>query len=160
MTIGQYLLKVLLDHKARSAFSGDDDLVFPTSAGWHQNPANFRTRVLTPAIERANERLAAADRPTIPALTPHALRHTYCSLLIAQGEDLSTVAAQMRHADLSTTLRAYTHVMKHRRQGVAERLDDTLRGAGSEWETSEKNGRKTSKRSAQKQAPALASGNE
>ncbi|HEY7629757.1 MAG TPA: hypothetical protein VH817_03600, partial [Thermoleophilaceae bacterium] len=54
--------------------------------------------------------------------------HTYCSLLIAQGEALPTVAAQMRHADLSTTLRIYTHVMKHRRDGVAERLDQALWG--------------------------------
>ena len=128
VTIGRYLLEALLDHKERSAFSGDDDLVFPTSQGRHQNPANFRTRVLAPAIERANARLEFEDRPLIPALTPHALRHTYCSLLIAQGEDLSTVAAQMRHADLSTTLRVYTHVMKHRRQGVAERLDEAMWG--------------------------------
>jgi hypothetical protein len=52
-------------------------------------------------------------------------------LLIAQGEDLSTVAAQMRHADLSTTLRVYTHVMKHRRDGVAERLDEAIWGQNS-----------------------------
>ena len=68
-------------------------------------------------------------RPLISAgLTPHSLRHTYCSLLIAQGEELSTVAAQMRHADLSTTLRVYTHVVKHRREGVAERLDAAIWG--------------------------------
>ena len=134
-TIGRYLLETLLDHKERSAFSADDDLVFPTSEGWHQNPANFRTRVLAPAIERANARLRLEDRPTIPALTPHALRHTYCSLLIAQGEDLSTVAAQMRHADLSTTLRVYTHVMRHRREGVAQRLDEALWGSDSGRET-------------------------
>jgi integrase len=100
------LLETLLDHKAASPFDGDDDLVFPTSKGRHDNPSNVRVRVLRPAIARANAQLALEKRPLIPAgLTPHSLRHTYCSLLIAQGEELSTVAAQMRHADLSTTLR-------------------------------------------------------
>jgi integrase len=49
-------------------------------------------------------------------------------LLIAQGEDVATVADHMRHADHSTTLKIYTHVMKHRRRGVAERLDETVFG--------------------------------
>jgi integrase len=132
VTIGRRLLETLLDHKAASPYDGDDDLVFPTSKGRHDNPSNIRVRVLRPAIVRANAQLALEKRPLIPAgLTPHSLRHTYCSLLIAQGEQLSTVAAQMRHADLSTTLRVYTHVMKHRRDGVAERLDQAIWGEAS-----------------------------
>lgn len=157
VTIGRHLLEVLLDHKERSAFSGDDDLVFPTSEGWHQNPANFRTRVLAPAIGRANARLRLEGSPAIPALTPHALRHTYCSLLIAQGEDLSTVAAQMRHADLSTTLRVYAHVMQHRREGVAERLDEALWGGGErgfEWQVSEKRGENDGSKVPRARAPS------
>jgi len=48
-------------------------------------------RLLSVAPWRALEK-----RPLIRAgVTPHSLRHTYCSLLIAQGEDVSTVAAQM-----------------------------------------------------------------
>jgi integrase len=129
VTIGQRLLEALLDHKASSQFDGDDDLVFPTSKGKHQNPANIRQRVLKPAIVKANAVLTLEKKPLIPAgLTPHSLRHTYCSLLIAQGEELPTVAAQMRHADITTTLRIYTHVMRHRRDGVAERLDQALWG--------------------------------
>jgi Phage integrase family len=76
-------------------------------------------------IERAlvQEAESERERATAPplglarlAITPHSLRHTYCSLLIAQGEDLATVADHMRHADHSTTLKVYTHVMKHRRR--------------------------------------------
>jgi integrase len=87
--------------------------------------------VLAPAIQRANATLATEGRPPIPAnVTPHSLRHTFCSLLVAQGEDVAVAAAQMRHADPSTTLRVYTQVMMHRREGVAERLDVALWGAG------------------------------
>jgi integrase len=128
VAIGDFLLKTLLDHKTRSPFSGEDNLVFPTSKGEHQNPSNFRRRVLAPVLEKANARLRQAERPLIPPITPHSLRHTYCSLLISRGEDISTVAAQMRHADVSTTLKVYTHVMKHRREGVAGRLDDLVFG--------------------------------
>lgn len=39
---------------------------------------NFRRRTLAKAVVRANERLAADDRPTLPgALTPHSLRRTF-----------------------------------------------------------------------------------
>ena len=128
VTIGRHLLATLLEHKAAAAFSADNNLVFATSAGRHQNPSNFRKRVLAPAVEAASGRLGERDLPAIPTITPHSLRHTYCSLLISDGVDISTVAAQMRHVDVSTTLKVYTHVMKHRRDGVAERLDAMVFG--------------------------------
>jgi integrase len=139
VTIGRYLLETLLEHKAGSAHAGDDDLVFPTAAGRHQNPSNLRKRVLSPAVEVANGRLRERGMPTIPPITPHSLRHTYCSLLISDGVDISTVAAQMRHADVSTTLKVYTHVMKHRRDGVAERLDAMVFGEREEGMTASHN---------------------
>jgi hypothetical protein len=49
--------------------------------------------------------------------------------LIAQKEDVATVAAQMRHADPNTALKVYTQMMKHSDQGVAERLDEAIWGA-------------------------------
>lgn len=128
VTFGPRLLRTLLDHKDGSAHSAEDDLVFCTSRGGYLNESNIRRRVLAPAIARANQRLELAEDPPIPDVTPHGLRYTFCSLLIAQGEDVATVAAQMRHADPTTTLRVYTQVMRHNRQGVAERLDEALWG--------------------------------
>jgi integrase len=132
VTFGRRLLRTLLDHKESSPFGGDDDLVFCTAKGGYLNESNIRRRILAPAIARANERLRLEDRPPIPPVTPHGLRYTFCSLLISQGEDVATVAAQMRHADPTTTLRVYTQVMKHTRQGVGERLDDALWGANGD----------------------------
>jgi len=129
VTFGPQLLQVLLDHKAGSSFTGDDHLVFCTRKGTHLNPSNVRRRILAPAVVRTNARLRLEDRALVAAdLTPHSLRHTYASLLIAQGEDLPTVASQMRHADLGTTLKVYTHAMQHTRGGVAERLDAAIWG--------------------------------
>ena len=45
-------------------------------------------------------------------ITPHILRHTYCTLLFAAGADLKTVQTLMGHSDPNTTLRVYTHYMK------------------------------------------------
>ena len=45
-----------------------------------------------------------------PAITPHYLRHTYCSNLRRQGVDLKTAQYLMGHADISTTANIYSHV--------------------------------------------------
>lgn len=41
----------------------------------------------------------------------HALRHTYASVLLADGVDVRTLAEFMGHADAAITLRTYVHLM-------------------------------------------------
>jgi integrase len=45
-------------------------------------------------------------------VTPHKLRHTFASILVACGEDPASVMAQLGHTDPSFTLRIYTHLMR------------------------------------------------
>jgi Phage integrase family len=81
-------------------------------------------------VGRTNIRLADDEKRLIPEkLTPHGLRHTYCSLLVSQGADVATVAAQIRHADLTTTLRYYTHAQQHLRKAAADAFDAAVWGA-------------------------------
>lgn len=47
-------------------------------------------------------------------ITPHILRHTYCTLLFASGADLKTVQTLMGHDDPATTLRVYSHYVESR----------------------------------------------
>lgn len=47
-------------------------------------------------------------------VTPHILRHTYCTLLFASGADLKTVQTLMGHDDPATTLRVYSHYVESR----------------------------------------------
>ena len=47
-----------------------------------------------------------------PVLTPHVLRHTYCTLLFHAGVDLKTVQYLMGHSDPSVTLKIYTHFVE------------------------------------------------
>lgn len=63
---------------------------------------------------------------TIPNITMHWLRHTFCTLLYLAGVDVIQACAQMGHADVSTTLRIYTHLdAVHKRKSVSK-LDTYL----------------------------------
>jgi integrase len=97
-----------------------DALVFPTRTGAQLSPENFRNRVLTAAVKRANEALAAAERPPLPSLTPHSLRRTFCSLLYALGETPPVVMAEMGHTDPALALRVYAQSMRRDEHQTAQ----------------------------------------
>lgn len=83
-----------------SRFSQDDDLVFPTSAGRTVGHRNLTGRGLQKACVRAG----------LLAVTFHALRHTFASLLIGQGHDPVFISRQLGHANPAITLRMYAHL--------------------------------------------------
>jgi integrase len=98
---------------ARLPRTHSSERVFPTQEGGPMNPSNVRNRILTKAAERANERLEDAGATPLPAnLTPHKLRHTFASLLVALGTDPGAVMDQLGHTDASFTLRVYRHGMR------------------------------------------------
>ncbi len=105
--------------------------VFPTQAGGPMNPSNVRNRILAPAVARANERLEAADATPLPEnLTPHKLRHTFASLLVALGTDPGAVMDQLGHTDPTFTLRVYRHGMRRdedSRSQLAQLVGDAKR---------------------------------
>lgn len=117
------LLPVLRDelaaHKASTYRSGPDDPVFPTGTGGHRDKDNLRNRILAAAITRADEHLLQRGQSPLPVgLTPHKLRHTFASVLVALGHDPASVMAALGHTDPKFTLRVYTHLM---RRDTAER---------------------------------------
>lgn len=118
----------LTTHKAATPFAGLDDPVFATSKGTSHCKDNLRERIVAPVLRRADELLAARDRPPLPAgVSPHKLRHTCASILIAIGEGPASVMAQLGHTDPKFTLRAYTHLMR-RDPAERERLRALVNG--------------------------------
>ena len=105
------LREELAEHKAASAPTGPEDRVFVTSGGRPRDRYNLRQRVLAPVVKRADELLAERDAPPLPiGISPHKLRHTFASLLVALGNDPASVMAQLGHTDPAFTLRVYTHI--------------------------------------------------
>lgn len=116
------LREILTEHKAASRATGPDDAVFVTARGKPRDRHNIRQRVVAPVVDRADALLAARDDQPLPAgITPHKLRHTFASILVAIGRDPTNVMEQLGHADPAFTLRVYAHIMR-RSDGERERL--------------------------------------
>jgi integrase len=105
------LAELLSEYRARTLHAEAADWVFPTSAGKRDNSSNVRTRFLAAAVERANAELAEDGREPIIGATPHALRRTCISLLLATGADVPYVMAQVGHTDPKMTLGVYAQVI-------------------------------------------------
>lgn len=120
------LLPVLRDeltrHKAQSPYGSPSDYVFASATGTQLAQSNIRGRVLDRAIKRADMALVETNEAPLPeGLTPHKLRHTFASILVAIGVDPGSVMDQLGHADPGFTLRIYRHGMR-RDQAAKERL--------------------------------------
>lgn len=103
------LVQVLREHKDAAEWTESEDFVFAGRIREKPRERNsVRTRILYGAIERANEHLAAEDRPPLPDdITFHSLRRTYAALRAELGEHPAITAAQMGHRDPRMTC-AYT----------------------------------------------------
>lgn len=63
----------------------------------------------------------------IRQLSSHALRHTYASILIQQGESLAFIKEQLGHSSIQTTVDIYGHLVPgYGRDGI-ERLANLTR---------------------------------
>jgi integrase len=116
------LRRELIRHKRQSPRRSPNDYVFASAAGTKLAQSNIRRRVLEKAIEHADKKLIEANEAPLPkGLTPHKLRHTFASILVALGVDAGSVMDQIGHADPGFTLRVYRHGMK-RDRAARERL--------------------------------------
>jgi integrase len=107
------LHRIFCAHKARHPQAGPDDYVFPTDKGTRRDKDNVRNRMLGPARAPADELLLARGEVPLPkGLTPHKLRHTFASILVACGEDPTSVMSQLGHTDPRFTLKVYAHMMR------------------------------------------------
>ncbi len=129
--LAPHLLDELKAWKAASRFSKPDDFVFPTRAGTRRDRNTLRTRILYPAIERANKKLREMGKaPISEEVTFHSLRRTYASLMAEAGADPRYVMGQIGHRRAEFTLAVYTDV-GNRRHAANATLGDLL--LGSDW---------------------------
>ena len=89
--------------------------VFTNDTGDHMNPDSI-TGWLADFSRRHN----------LPHINPHAFRHTVASVLLANGTDVVTVAAQLGHASASTTENFYAHIIEENKAKAADCIADVL----------------------------------
>jgi integrase len=92
------------------------EFVFCSERGTPLDADNFRHREFPEALQRAELR----------RIRFHDLRHTYTSLLIAQGAHPKYIQAQLGHASIQTTLDRYGHLMPQLHQAEAQKLDQLV----------------------------------
>lgn len=92
------------------------DLVFFNEAGNPMDSVNMMRRHFFPALKKAE----------LPRIVFHDLRHTYASLLIAQGENIKYIQNQLGHATPTMTLDVYAHLLKPENPEAALRLERTI----------------------------------
>jgi integrase len=116
------------DHLAETtAFGGADDPLFPSATGNLLSTNNVRQRVVDKSVVLANTLLRKRGIPEIGHCTPHTLRRTYISLLLAAGCDPAYVMAQVGHTDPTLTLRIHRQLLKRRRrEEYRDRVNELL----------------------------------
>jgi integrase len=94
------LVEALVAHRLGSDFAADDDLIFSNRDGGPMDAANFVRREFRPALRRVK----------VPMVRFHDLRHTFASLLIAQGVAPKLISEQLGHASIAITMDRYGHL--------------------------------------------------
>ena len=92
------------------------DLVFCNSDGNPLEPDNMVKREFLPALSFAGLR----------RIRFHDLRHSYTSLLIAQGENVKFIQSQLGHSSIQTTMDRYGHLLPTNQYGVGSKLDSQI----------------------------------
>lgn len=64
---------------------------------------------------------------SIDRITPHMLRHTYCTNLILSGVTPMTVQKQMGHANIQVTLEIYTHITQEFKENDMNKYNEYLK---------------------------------
>jgi integrase len=100
-----------------SRFKGE--MVFTSPEGGVMDPDNFSSRDWARVLRRSK----------LKRIRFHDLRHTYASLLIAQGAHPKYIQVQLGHASIQTTLDRYGHLMPEMHEAEARKLDRLVFGA-------------------------------
>ncbi|MGR6899591.1 tyrosine-type recombinase/integrase [Rummeliibacillus sp. BSL5] len=73
-------------------------------------------------------------RHQLKYIKPHALRHTFASILINEGVNAKVVSTQLGHSTTKTTLNIYSHVFRDANEDATIKLDSAISFGGKNEE--------------------------
>jgi integrase len=117
LPLSKSVMAGLMETRAKSKYTGPDDLVFDSRNGTPLSERNLLGRAIKPAGKELG----------IPWLSWHVFRHTHATLGEQIGMALSDRQAQMGHGDVRMTMH-YTHSDLNRRRQAIETMSDRLVG--------------------------------
>ncbi|WP_229906186.1 tyrosine-type recombinase/integrase [Thermus composti] len=92
------------------------------------------------------------EKAGVSRITPHGLRHTYTSLALRAGLPPKVVAARLRHADPTFTVKVYQQLIEEDHRAGALSLDTLLHLNTPQTPASTEKTRATKRPSTRKQA--------
>jgi integrase len=125
LSLDTFTIAVLQHHRLRAETWAADAGVSLSQDGYVVTFDPSGSQPIKPdSLGQAFKRLCA--REGIDGLTLHSLRHFSASMLIASGRDVRAIAGRLGHADATTTLRVYAHMVEGRDQDAADFLGSLL----------------------------------
>lgn len=118
--VDEFTTAELLAWKRETCYAEPEDWVFASERVQGKMPPWADTlldRFLQPAAKRAG---------ITKWVGFHTFRHTYSTLLKANGEDVKVVQELMRHANISTTMNIYTKALTSAKREAQSRVVDVL----------------------------------
>lgn len=107
--IASYCLKAMLKDRPKIdieyTVNGVSGFILLDKNGKPQPPARL-THAMKYASDKYNQQHPECPLPTI---TPHVLRHTFCTNMVKAGVDIKTLQYVMGHATVGMTIDRYTH---------------------------------------------------
>lgn len=110
----QKMLNEILKQFARQRWQ-EHDLAFPSTVGTPMEPTNL--------IRRFKKLLKLTGLPDVRF---HDLRHTHATLLFLRGAHVKVVSERLGHADITITLKTYSHVIPTMQEDAAQLIEGTL----------------------------------
>ena len=131
LALPQMLLEdiaALIEEHHSKAYNHTDYLI-QDGFGEPMNPSNFSTHLVRLEKEHG-----------IAHVSVHGLRHTFATLLNAEGVDIAQISAELGHGNIVTTFNTYTHVFggtTASSRGIADKMNDKF-GTFTALEANEK----------------------
>jgi integrase len=100
--VPQFVLDDLQTYRMMYPPQVGNNLIFRRDSGGALNPDDWYRERFLPIVEEAG----------VGHIGIHGLRHTYCSLLVNQNENIKYISRQLGHASIQITSDLYSHLFK------------------------------------------------